>query len=82
MAGKLSIIALVFVSGVFLGTKATAQFRTGKTTQLLKADVAGCDGKEITVTLNEFGPGTSGPHYHPAEGRARRGRRALPISRN
>ena len=67
MVGKLSIVALVFVSGVFLGTKLTAQYRTGKTTQLLKTDVSGCDGKEVTVTLNEFGPGTSGQHYHPAD---------------
>jgi quercetin dioxygenase-like cupin family protein len=40
--------------------------RTGKTATLLTADLAGwCDGKEVTVELNEFGPGTSGKHYHP-----------------
>jgi quercetin dioxygenase-like cupin family protein len=44
-----------------------AQFRTVNTTRVLTADLADwCDGKEVTVELNEAGPGTSGKHYHPA----------------
>lgn len=69
--GKLSAFALVFVGGLFIGMltnpNLSAQYRTGSTTQLLKSHLAGCDGKELTVTLNEFGPGTSGPHYHPTD---------------
>jgi len=33
----------------------------------MRADLgAWCDGKEVTVDLQESGPGTSGKHYHPA----------------
>jgi quercetin dioxygenase-like cupin family protein len=40
--------------------------RCVKTSRLLEADMAGwCDGKEVTIELNEAGPGTSGKHYHP-----------------
>jgi quercetin dioxygenase-like cupin family protein len=34
---------------------------------LLKADLTGCKGKEVSIALDEFGPGTSGKHYHPGE---------------
>ena len=59
-----------FVLGILAGCLAMrsvyAQSRTGKTVTLLTTDLAGwCDGKEVTVELNEFGPGTSGKHYHP-----------------
>ena len=62
-------------SGFILGVLAShlanpvahAQLRTVKTTSLLTADLTGwCDGKEVTVELNDAGPGTSGRHYHPA----------------
>ena len=70
MRSKLSVI-LAFVAGGLLGLIASpqlgGQFRTTTTTQLLKTDLAGCDGKEVTVSLAEAEPGTSGPHYHPGE---------------
>ena len=66
-----SSVMLAFVAGALLGLITSpqlgGQFRTTKTTQLLKADLAGCDGKEVTVSLFEAEPGTSGPHYHPGE---------------
>jgi quercetin dioxygenase-like cupin family protein len=71
VSSKSAALALMFISGVFLGTVTTstlsAQFRTGKTSQLLKRDLTGCAGMEVTVTINEFQPGTSGPHYHPGD---------------
>ena len=40
--------------------------RSGKTAALVATELSGwCDGKEVTVELNEFGPGTSGRHLHP-----------------
>ena len=64
-------IAFVFVLGILVGHLTTptaySQFRSVKTTNLLTTDLAGwCDGKEVTIELNEVGPGTSGKHYHPA----------------
>jgi quercetin dioxygenase-like cupin family protein len=61
---------LGFVLGVVTACLAipsvSAQFRTGRTATLLTTDLKGwCDGKEVAVELNEFGPGTSGKHYHP-----------------
>jgi uncharacterized cupin superfamily protein len=61
----------VFVLGVWVGhlsiPTVSAQFRTVKRTNLFTTDLSGwCDGKEVTVELNEVGPGTSGRHYHPA----------------
>lgn len=71
VVSRVPILILVFVSGVFLGTLATpglaVQFRTGKNTQLTKSALAGCSGKEISISINEFGSGTSGPHYHQGE---------------
>jgi quercetin dioxygenase-like cupin family protein len=58
---------LGFVAACLALPSLNAQIRrTGKTATLLTTDLAGwCDGKEATVELNEFGPGTSGKHYHP-----------------
>jgi quercetin dioxygenase-like cupin family protein len=61
---------VLFAAGVVVGWFAvptlTAQFRTGKTEILQTTDLSGsCDGKQVVVELNEFGPGTSGKHYHP-----------------
>ena len=63
-------IAVGFVAGILVANLkiplASAQFRTVKSTRLLTTDLAGwCEGKEVTVELNEAGPGTSGKHYHP-----------------
>lgn len=70
MKKQLSVGA-AFVFGILMGNvlvpSAFAQFRSVKTERLLTVDLAGwCDGKEVTVELNEAGPGTSGKHYHPA----------------
>ena len=58
---------LGFAAACLAASSLNAQLRrTGKTATLLTTDLAGwCDGKEVTVELNEFGPGTSGRHYHP-----------------
>ena len=62
--------ACVFFIGLVVGhwaiPAASAQFRDVKTNRLLTTDLAGwCDGKEVTVELNDAGPGASGKHYHP-----------------
>lgn len=65
-------LPVVFVSGLLVGlgltwTLQAQQIRTAKLKPLLKKDLTACAGQEITVTLIETGPGTSGPHYHPGE---------------
>ena len=67
---RIFYIACAFAIGLFIGQLTapvvSAQFRTVKTTRLLTKDLASwCDGKEVSVELNEAGPGTSGKHYHP-----------------
>jgi len=62
---------VVFLVGVWAGhaliPTAAAQFRSTKSERLLSTDLSGwCDGKEVTVELNDAGTGTSGKHYHPA----------------
>jgi quercetin dioxygenase-like cupin family protein len=63
-------IAFAFVLGIIVGHMklpvAFAQLRTVKAGRLSTTDLTGwCEGKEVTVELNEIGPGTSGSHYHP-----------------
>src|SRR6266487_618373 len=65
------LVGSAFVLGILVGhlriPNAYAQFRAVKTNRLLTTDLTGwCDGKEVTVELNDAGPGTSGKHYHPA----------------
>jgi len=65
------LFMLTFAAGVVVGHLAvpalSAQFRSVQTTSVLTRDLAGwCDGKELTVELNQAGPGSSGKHYHPA----------------
>ena len=38
-----------------------------KVTQVYKADLNICDGKEVTVSVIEAGPGTGTWHYHPGD---------------
>jgi hypothetical protein len=62
--------ASIFVIGVAAGSLIVpslgAEVRVTKSTRLMTTDLAGwCDGKEVTVELNEPAPGTSGRHYHP-----------------
>jgi uncharacterized cupin superfamily protein len=64
-------LGAAFVVGILVGHAripiAYAQLRTVKTDRLLTVDLAGwCDGKEVTVELNQAGSGTSGKHFHPA----------------
>jgi quercetin dioxygenase-like cupin family protein len=64
-------IAFAFVLGILTGRVTTpvsySQLRTVNSTPLLTTDLAGwCDGKEVTVELNQIDPGKSGKHYHPA----------------
>jgi hypothetical protein len=65
------VVCIAFVSGVMLGPRLTAtvygQFRTANTVALAKTDLGDwCAGKEVTVEVQDYGAGTSGPHYHPA----------------
>jgi len=69
---RLTGIVTVFCAGLMAGrllipSAVNAQTRVGRTTNLTTTDLSGwCDGKEVTVEVNDFGPGTSGRHYHPA----------------
>jgi len=65
---SVSIFILGVVVGCLLIPTVSAQFRSVKTTNLLTTDLAGwCDGKEVTIELDEVSPGTSGKHYHPGD---------------
>ena len=71
---RLSTLLLVFVSGFLLGTIGIPMLAAQRSTSpgsrsriLLKANLANCSGKEVSIALDEFGPGTSGKHYHPGE---------------
>jgi len=61
----------VFILGITVGHLITPaaypQFRTVSRTTLSTTDLEGyCEGKEVTIELNQIDPGTSGRHYHPA----------------
>ena len=65
-------LPVVFVTGLLVGlcfawTLQAQQRRTGDNKLLLKKDLAACAGQEITIALNQFSPGSSGPHYHAGE---------------
>src|SRR5262249_1087473 len=56
----------VLVASLAMPSRSAQLRRTGKTATLITTDLANwCDGKQVAVELNEFGPGTSGRHYHP-----------------
>jgi len=62
---------LTFAAGLAVGHLGVpvlgAHFRAVKTTRVLTKDLGPwCEGKELTVELDEAGPGSSGKHYHPA----------------
>src|SRR5262245_24078793 len=67
--GNLLRSVSIFAIGVIVGSLTvpalSAQVRSAKVTRLITTDLAGCDGKEVIVELNEYGPGTNGTHYHP-----------------
>jgi quercetin dioxygenase-like cupin family protein len=64
-----------FVAGALIGPSFVpalyptlyGQYRTANTTELLRTDLGTwCEGKEVSVEIQEYGPGTSGRHVHPA----------------
>ena len=64
------MFTLALVAGIALGLIGgrllDAQQAPLKTTDLLKTDIVGMEGKEIVIQLTEFAPrGASGRHYHP-----------------
>lgn len=68
---NIGLLIVVFVAGVVCGPwitqSAAAQFREIKTTSLARVDLGDwCEGKEVTVDIQDYGVGTSGLHYHPA----------------
>jgi quercetin dioxygenase-like cupin family protein len=72
MKRVLAIAAAAFVAGTIGGVTvsqvlAQTQIRAVKLTQLLKTDLSGCEGKEVTVSIIEAGAGSSPKHYHPGD---------------
>jgi hypothetical protein len=68
----LMIAGLSFTAGATFGGKffpeAVAQIpaRTVKSSELLRKDLGSfCEGKEVVVSINENGSGTSRRHFHP-----------------
>jgi hypothetical protein len=66
------LVALSFAAGLachawFVPT-AFAQNRGGGTlTELKRVDLGGwCEGKEVTIAIEEIGPQHQGKHFHPA----------------
>jgi quercetin dioxygenase-like cupin family protein len=58
-----------FVLGAIAGSIASviAAQRAIESTQLIKKDVVGCPGKQVSVSIASAGVGTSGDHFHPGE---------------
>ena len=66
-----ALAALSFAAGLLchaaLGRAVEAQTRGGKLTELKHVDLGSwCDGKEVTVSIEEIAPQHQGRHYHPA----------------
>ena len=73
MAKRTVIITMLsFLAGAVLGNwllpaLRAQERRTVQTKDLMRFDLGSwCEGKEVAIELYEFGPGTSGKHYHPA----------------
>jgi quercetin dioxygenase-like cupin family protein len=71
---RIAMIALAsFAVGTVVGVSASqgvaaqVQIRAVKLAQLLKTDLAGCEGKEVTVSIIDAGDGASPRHYHPGD---------------
>jgi hypothetical protein len=66
------LVALSFTAGLavhaWLVPAALAQHRgAGRLTELKRVDLDGwCEGKEITIAIEEIGPQHQGKHFHPA----------------
>lgn len=66
------LVALSFTAGLachaWLVPAALAQNRGGGTlTELKRVDLGGwCEGKEVTIAIEEIGPQHQGKHFHPA----------------
>ncbi len=69
MKAYIAVLLLVLgcVFGAIVTSEVAAQQRSVETTRLLKKDLDGCQGKEVTVSILDAGPGTSSYHYHPGE---------------
>lgn len=66
-----ALVVVSFAAGASLGPRLVvpiqAQFRTAATTELSRLDLGTwCEGKEVVIETQEYGPGTSGRHFHPA----------------
>jgi len=62
--------ASVFLAGLLAGSigipELAAQIRSTQVKELVHTDLASwCPGKELSIVLQESGPGTSSRHYHP-----------------
>jgi hypothetical protein len=66
------LVALSFAAGLvchaWLVPGVLAQNRGGgKLTELKRVDLSGwCEGKEVTIAIEEIGPQHQGKHFHPA----------------
>ena len=60
-------LAAILLGGMILGSLGTtflsAQLQN-QTTELIRTDLAGCDGKEVVATVQSYVPGESGMHSH------------------
>jgi quercetin dioxygenase-like cupin family protein len=68
---KSSHVAVVFVLGCTIGALVHAAIETQRASQvnhqLLTESLAGCQDKQLSVTLLESPPGSIGLHFHPGE---------------
>ncbi len=65
--GGLLLFGFGALFGFVLNSGAVAQGRSFDSTELIKKDLDGCEGKEVVVSVATAGPGSGGPHYHPGE---------------
>ena len=72
MRRTMILMTLSFLVGVasrngVVPTVRAQVIRTAHVNDLMRVDLGSwCEGKEVTIQLQELGPGTSGKHYHPA----------------
>jgi|SRR5438093_11344662 len=69
--GTLFLVALAFSAGLIChglwAPSVQAQRRGGQVTELKRVDLGKwCEGKEVTVSIEEIAPQHQGKHFHPA----------------